>query len=69
MNCEQRRAIESAIGRDLDLIDLVEAIGSREARRIAARQRRAIFAQLKAWNQADGLDSLTDDELLSELTA
>ena len=58
-----------AMGRDLELIDLVEAIGGKKAKAAASRQRRAIFAELANMNKRDGLDAMTDDEILAELTA
>lgn len=57
----------NAIAADLALCDLIAACGSAAAKRKAAKQRRVIFAAIKAANASDGLGSLTDDELLAEL--
>lgn len=56
-----------AMGRDLDLIDLVEAIGSKKAKQTARRQRKKIFAELHEMNECDGLNEMSDDELMKEL--
>lgn len=58
---------DAAMGRDLDLCDQIEALGSPAAKRKARAQRRAIYQALKARNAADGLDGLSDDEILAEL--
>lgn len=62
MNTEQQMA------NDLDLIDATEVLGTKSAVRKARKQRKVIFAHLKAMNAADGLDTLSDDELLAQLT-
>ncbi len=56
-----------AIGRDLELCDLGAALtkGKRRARFLA--QREAIFAAIKAHNDAEGMPKMTDDELLAAL--
>lgn len=59
---------EQAIARDLDTIDLVLAIGSPAAKQKARYQRRAIMAALKADNAERGLDQISDDELLRQLS-
>ena len=60
---------EQAIGRDMVLIALIEAIGDRKAKAKARKQRKAISEQIAAWNKADGLDQISDDELLADLRA
>jgi hypothetical protein len=60
---------EAAVGRDLELIDLVEAIGNRRAKASARKQRKAIYSAIREANIADGLDKMTDDELLEALQA
>ncbi len=60
---------EQAIGQDLALCDLIEAIGSKSAKRKAKAQRAACLAQVRAWNKADGLDAMTADELMEALEA
>ena len=59
----------SAIAKDLDLIDAVAVLGSRKAKRAARIQWAIIFAAIKAENAADGLDNLSDADLLAELMA
>ena len=44
-----RRETESAIARDLGLCDMVEAFGTRAAKRKARAHRKACLAQVKAW--------------------
>jgi hypothetical protein len=58
---------EQKIGADLAKIDLIEAIGTKSAKRAARKHRAACYAELARMNKADGLDTLTDDELLEEL--
>ena len=72
---EPRHANEQAIARDLNLCDLVDAVGAKKAKRQAKKakrqakkQRKACLAQIKKWNKEDGLDGLSDDELLKELS-
>ena len=62
MNTEQQ------IAKDLDLIDAVEVLGTKANVKKARKHRKACFAAIKAMNVADGLDSLSDDKLLQELT-
>lgn len=57
----------AAIAADLDLCDLVDAFGSRSAKAKARKQRRVIFAAIRAQNVADGIADMSDDELLAEL--
>jgi hypothetical protein len=63
-----RTAQEQAIAADLNLCDLISAIGSKSAKRKASAHRKACMAQIKAWNVADGIN-LSDDELMAELMA
>jgi len=63
-----RQAQEQAIAKDLELCDLIAAIGTRASKRKAAAHRKACMAQIKAWNVEDGLN-LSDDELMAELMA
>lgn len=60
-------ATEQAIAADLDLCDLGLALTKGKARRPFIQQRKACFAAIKAMNKADGLNKLTDDELLDAL--
>jgi hypothetical protein len=62
-----RTTTEQQIGADLAKIDLINAIGTKLAKRIAMKHRAACFTEIKRMNQEDGLGNLTDDELLSEL--
>ena len=64
-----RQEQEQAIGRDLELCDLIDALGDRKAKAKARKHRKAITAQIKTWNKEDGLDKMTTDELLAELLA
>lgn len=63
-----RQAQEQAIAKDLELCDLIAAIGTRASKRKATAHRKACMAQIKAWNTEDGFN-LSDAELLAELTA
>jgi antitoxin component HigA of HigAB toxin-antitoxin module len=63
------RITEQQVGADLAKIDLINAIGSKSAKRIAMKHRAACFTEIKRMNQEDGLDNLADDELLAELFA
>ena len=60
---------EQQIAADLNLIDLIEALGTPSAKRKARAHRKACFAAIAEMNRASGLDQLSDDELLAELTA
>ena len=60
---------EQQIALDLNTIDLIMAIGSKSAKRKAAKHRAACFAEIKKMNEADGLCDKTDAELLTELFA
>ena len=59
----------AAMARDLDLIAVVEVIGPPAAKRSARRQKAGIFAEIRAMNARDGLDEMSDTELLRELGA
>ena len=58
---------EKAIAADLDLCDLGLVLTKGKRRRRFAEHRRACFAAIKQMNAADGLDKLTDAEILAEL--
>ena len=62
-----RHEQEQAIAKDLDLCDLIDALGTKSAKRKAKAQRAACYAQIKAWNDADGQPRASDDELMAEL--
>ena len=55
------------IGEDLELASIIEAIGSKSAKRKAASQKKIIFAEIHRQNEDDGLNDLTAGELLAEL--
>jgi len=59
---------EQQIAADLALCDMIDAFGTRANKAAARKQRKAIQAQIKAWNIEDGLDDMTTDELLAALT-
>lgn len=56
-----------AMAADLALCDAGLLLTKGPTRRKYAHHRATIFAAIKAMNKADGLDTLTDDELLAEL--
>jgi len=60
---------EQQIASDLNLIDMIEAFGAASAKRAARKQRKAIMAQIKAWNVEDGLADMSADDLMRELMA
>ena len=64
-----RQAAEQQIASDLNLIDMIEAFGAASAKRAARKQRKAIMAQIKAWNVEDGLADISADDLIRELMA
>lgn len=64
-----RTATEQAIASDLGLCDLGLAFAKGSARRAFRDHRKVCIAQIKAWNREDGLDQLSDDDLLAELAA
>lgn len=64
-----RQQQEQQIASDLNLIAMIEFAGDHNAKRSAKAQRKAISAQIKAWNEEDGIADMSDAELLAELTA
>lgn len=64
-----RQQQEQQIASDLNLIAMIEFAGDRSAKRAAKAQRKAINAQIKAWNKEDGIADLSDADLLAELMA
>ena len=54
---------------DLEACDLGMALTKGKTRRIYAQHRKACFAEIAAMNKADGLDDMSDDDLLAELLA
>lgn len=58
---------EQAIAADLALCDLGEVLTKGAAKRRFKKHRKACFAELHRMNEADGLNKLTDDEILAEL--
>ncbi len=64
-----RHEQEQAIGKDLELCDMIEALGSPSDKRKARKHRKACLAQIKAWNVEDGSDQIDIDELMRELEA
>lgn len=62
-----RHEQEQAIAKDLELCDLIMALGSPADKRKARKHRKACFAQIQAWNVEDGPVDL--DELMRELEA
>ena len=57
----------NAIAADLEICDMVQALGDRKSKRKATAHRKACFAAIAEANRADGLDNISDDELLAEL--
>lgn len=57
------------IASDLDLCDLGLALTKGATRRRYADHRKACFARIAELNRLEGLDQISDDELLAELTA
>lgn len=64
-----RHEQEQKIARDLNLIAMIEFAGDRNAKRAAKAQRKAIQAQIKAWNEEDGVSDMSAEDLLAELMA
>lgn len=62
-----RHEQEQAIAADLALCDMIDAFGTRKAKRQAKAQRQAIQAQIKAWIVEDGLADVSLDDLRNEL--
>lgn len=61
--------VEQQIGKDLDLCDLGMAFTKGKLRARYVAHRKACMAAIREMNRADGLDKLTNAELLAELTA
>lgn len=61
-------SIEAKIAKDLDLIDIVEVLGTPSAKRKARKHRAEIFNYLRETTPPE-LADMTDDELLAELSA
>lgn len=62
-----RHEQEQQIAADLALCDMIDAFGTRKAKRQANAQRQAIQAQIKAWNIEDGIADISLDDLREEL--
>jgi hypothetical protein len=61
------QTIEQQIAADLDLCDMIQAFGTRTAKRKARAHRKACFSAIAEMNRASGFSELSDDELLAEL--
>lgn len=59
----------SALAHDLNLCDLGIAVTKGSRRRQFVAHRKACYAHIQAMNVRDGLDGLSNDELLAELTS
>lgn len=57
----------NAIAKDLDTCDIMMAIGNAKTRKTAKAHRKACMEAIRAANVADGLNVMSDDELLEEL--
>jgi len=57
----------NAIGKDLELCDMGIAFTKGRARTKFVQHRKACMSAIKAANVADGLDAISDDDLLKEL--
>lgn len=64
-----RHAEEQAIAADLAQCDMIEAFGTAAGKRAARKQRKLCLAQIRLWNEEDGLADMTAEELMAELTA
>lgn len=64
-----RHEQEQAIAADLALCDMIEAFGTAKGKRQARAQRKVCMAQIRAWNDADGLNDISLDDLRAELAA
>ena len=62
------KTLEDKIAKDLELCDLIQAIGSKASKRKAASQRKAIFRYLNETTPPE-IKAMSDDELLAALTA
>ena len=58
---------EQQIAADLNTCDLGLMLTKGKVRRAYAKHRKACFAEIAAMNKADGLDGMSDDELLAAL--
>lgn len=59
--------VEQKIAADLDACDLGLAMTKWKTRRVYEQHRKACFAEIAAMNKADGLDDMSDDDILAEL--
>ena len=59
----------NAIAQDLDLCDAGLLLTKGKVRAKYVKHRKACMAAIKEANRADGLDKMSDDELLAELGA
>ena len=64
-----RQEQEQAIAKDLELCDLIVALGAPANKRKARKHRKACLAQIQAWNVEDGIADMDLDELMKELEA
>ncbi|MFN0042235.1 MAG: hypothetical protein ACKVSF_03355 [Alphaproteobacteria bacterium] len=62
-----RQETEQSIARDLEMCDLGEALTKGKLRLKYRRHRLACMAEIKRMNSEDGLDRMTDDEILSAI--
>lgn len=62
-------ATEKAIASDLEKIDLILALGDRNAKRKARAHRKACFAELARINAEEFPEHQTDEQILAELFA
>lgn len=69
MSNSERQSAEKKIANDLNTIDLIMAIGGKSQKRKAQKQKKICFDQIKKWNAEDGVDAMSDDELLAALNA
>jgi hypothetical protein len=61
------KAAEQAIAKDLDLCDAGTALTTGPLRRKYVQHRRACFRALRQMNKDEGLNKLTDEQLLKSL--
>jgi len=57
----------ASIAKDLDLCDMGIVMTSGKLRKAYVAHRKACFAAVKEANKTDGLDKMTDDELMAAL--
>jgi hypothetical protein len=62
-------AAEKAIAHDIQLCELGMALTKGKRRAAYVKHRKACMGAIREMNAADGLDKITDDELLAALTA